>query len=583
MDSEGKRVAIYARVSSQEQVTEGVSIETQAAALKAYAKGQGWEIYDEYIDGGYSGGTDNRPELIRLLNDADQRRFDIIAVCKLDRFFRNLRLLLNHLHNLEQLGIKFISTQEGLDTSTPYGKFAVQIMGVIAEFERGRIGERVRDGKQYRLAQGRWPGGRTVYGYRWFPKEGKWEINEQEAEMVRYIYSLYLKEGLGMMNIISRLNQEGRRMRFWYTWHFHTIHRILSHPAYKGMHPKGILMPPIIDQDMWEAAQEKRQGARSMRRNPKNWLLQGLCVCGECGHVLGCQQKHAKDRRYYSCQGRDKDMHLDGSPKCTLPRIKADILEKAVWRRLKAVMTDHEALRDSLRNSLDDLKKSKTNLNHGWDNNEKELKAVHEKKERLGLIFADLAITKEQYEKKMAILKKKESELLKARVNLDPGVKADLDEIEKVIASLENTIAGKSGKLLLTELGIWLDKMPDAMETWIVNSIPTVDSWDDPNALHDTGLLQIGKYGPEFSVVEGPAQWNVEVSKETLWRNIRSFLKWLGIKVYVFSDRAEVRGFIPTEVIDYSDVWDISKRAAIIPSASPRKGGQGDRLPNNLS
>ena len=175
----------------------------------------------------------------------------------------------------------------------------------------------------------------------------------------------------------------------------------------------------------------------------------------------------------------------------------------------------------------------------------------------------------------MAILKKKESELLKARVNLDPGVKADLDEIEKVIASLENTIAGKSGKLLLTELGIWVDKMPDAMETWIVNSIPTVDRWDDPNALHDTGLLQIGKYGPEFSVVEGPAQWNVEVSRETLWRNIRSFLKWLCIKVYVFSDRAEVRGFIPTEVIDFPDVGDISKRAAIIPSAIPKGRGSG--------
>ena len=190
MDNKQQTVAIYARVSSQEQVTEGASIEAQIASLRAYVKSQGGEIVDEYIDGGFSGGTDNRPELNRLLRDAEQHRFDIIAVCKLDRFFRNLRLLLNHLHNLEQLGIKFISVQEGLDTSTQYGKFAVQIIGVIAEFERGRIGERVRDGKQYRLAQGRWPGGRTVYGYRWFPKEAKWEINEQEAEMVRYIYSL---------------------------------------------------------------------------------------------------------------------------------------------------------------------------------------------------------------------------------------------------------------------------------------------------------------------------------------------------------------------------------------------------------
>ena len=122
MDSKQQRVAIYARVSSQEQATEGVSIEAQIAALKAYAKSQGWQIFDEYIDGGYSGSTDERPSLKRLLIDADQHLFDIIAVCKLDRFFRNLRLLLNHLYKLDQLGIKFVATQEGVDTSTQYGK-----------------------------------------------------------------------------------------------------------------------------------------------------------------------------------------------------------------------------------------------------------------------------------------------------------------------------------------------------------------------------------------------------------------------------------------------------------------------------
>ena len=94
------RVAIYARVSSQEQVAEGVSIKAQGATLKAYAKSQGWEVAEEYIDGGYSGGTDERPALKRLLADASQRRFNIIAVCKLDRFFRNLRLLLNYRHML---------------------------------------------------------------------------------------------------------------------------------------------------------------------------------------------------------------------------------------------------------------------------------------------------------------------------------------------------------------------------------------------------------------------------------------------------------------------------------------------------
>ena len=129
MDNHQQKAAVYARVSSQEQAVEGVSPDAQVAALQAYAKSQGWEIVDEYIDGGYSGGTDERPALKRLLVDAKQHRFNILAVCKLDRFFRNLRLLLNHLHGLEQLGIKFVSTQEGLDTSTPYGNFACKSWG----------------------------------------------------------------------------------------------------------------------------------------------------------------------------------------------------------------------------------------------------------------------------------------------------------------------------------------------------------------------------------------------------------------------------------------------------------------------
>ena len=204
-----QRVAIYSRVSSQEQVTEGVSIEAQVAALQAYAKSQNWEVVDEYIDGGYSGGTDERPAFKRLLIDASQRRFSIIAVCKLDRFFRNLRLLLNHLHGLEQLGIKFVSTQEGLDTSTPYGKFAVQIMGVIAEFERGRIGERVKDSRRYLISMGNWPGGRTIYGYRWLHEERKWEVVPEEAKIVCRIYDLYVNGRTGMESIVTALNKDG--------------------------------------------------------------------------------------------------------------------------------------------------------------------------------------------------------------------------------------------------------------------------------------------------------------------------------------------------------------------------------------
>ena len=264
-----KAVSIYARVSSQEQAVEGVSIEAQLSALRAYAKSQGWEILDEYIDAGYSGGTDERPALKRLLIDASQRRFNIIAVCKLDRFFRNLRLLLNHLHRLEQLGTKFVSTQEGLDTSTPYGKFAMQIMGVITEFERDRIGERVKDSRRYLISGGYWPGGRTVYGYRWLADQRSWVVVPEEAEIVQRIYDLYVNNKAGMESIAAVLNKDGLYTRDGAHWDYGNVRQMLAHPGYKGRHKIGIPMPSIIDESTWHLAQQKREHARSVLADPK--------------------------------------------------------------------------------------------------------------------------------------------------------------------------------------------------------------------------------------------------------------------------------------------------------------------------
>ena len=184
------KVAVYSRVSSDEQANEGVSIPAQKETLRTYASAMKWEVFDEYVDPGYSGGTDDRPAFKRMIRDARAKRFDVIAVCKLDRFFRNLRLLLNCLHELDELGIKFVSVQENLDTFNPFGKFAVQIVGVIAEFERDRIGERVKDARHHILSKGDWPGGITLYGYHWENKERKWEIIPQEAEVVRKVFDL---------------------------------------------------------------------------------------------------------------------------------------------------------------------------------------------------------------------------------------------------------------------------------------------------------------------------------------------------------------------------------------------------------
>jgi len=566
-----QRVAIYARVSLQEQVTEGVSIEAQVAALKAYAKGQGWEIVDEYIDGGYSGGTDERPALRRLLIGASQRRLDIIAVSKLDRFFRNLRLLLNHLHRLEQSGVKFVATQEGLDTSTPYGKFAMQIMGVIAEFERGRIGERVRDSRQYLIARGDWPGGRTVYGYRWLPEERRWEVIPEEASIVRRIYDLYISEKMGIDSIAASLNKDGLHTRDGAPWHFSIVRQVLVHPGYKGRHHIGIPMPAIIDEDTWRQVQQRRENVRSLLADPRGWLLQGMCFCGQCGHVLKCMRKRPGEPRYYACRGRIHYIPFDGGKRCTLPYIRADKLEWDVWEKVKSVIKSPDRLAECVNKALIELEERKSQIGAEALAIDDRLEAIRAKKERLGMAFADGAVLESTYKSRLNQLKKQEANLLKCRHNIDPSELSELSTLESRIAMVKDILS--KGGLSLTEFGIFGsigdEYIPAGFNAWrecdgklAIGQVTEADTF----RIEGTDKVMRGiDVPPEFWECN-----NRQEQEEKLKRNMRAILQLFNIRVLVYPERVEIKGTIPTQVLELSTKKK-TQTAPIISSPSPSK------------
>lgn len=143
------RVAVYARVSTVEQ-----SAENQLVELRRYVGARGWQA-TEYCDSGFSGAKDKRPALDALIADAKRRRFDVLVVWKMDRLGRNLKHLVTLLEELQSLGIAFVSLGEGIDATTPAGKLQMHILAAIAEFERGRIAERVRLGMVRAKAQGK--------------------------------------------------------------------------------------------------------------------------------------------------------------------------------------------------------------------------------------------------------------------------------------------------------------------------------------------------------------------------------------------------------------------------------------------
>ena len=138
-----KRCALYARVSTSNGQQDP---EMQLSELREYAQHRGLQIVEEYTDNGVSGSRESRPSLNRLMADAQQRKFDVLLVWKLDRFARSLKHLVNALAQFEALGVAFVSLRDNLDLTTPSGRLMFQIIGAMAEFERELIRERVKAG-----------------------------------------------------------------------------------------------------------------------------------------------------------------------------------------------------------------------------------------------------------------------------------------------------------------------------------------------------------------------------------------------------------------------------------------------------
>jgi DNA invertase Pin-like site-specific DNA recombinase len=146
------KIALYARVSTTDK---GQDPQMQLRELREYCERRKLDIVGEYIDNGISGSKESRPELNRLMADANRRKFDAVLVWKFDRFARSTSHLLKALETFQRLKIDFVSLTEGIDTSTPVGAMVFTILGAVGQMERELIRERIRAGVRNARAKGR--------------------------------------------------------------------------------------------------------------------------------------------------------------------------------------------------------------------------------------------------------------------------------------------------------------------------------------------------------------------------------------------------------------------------------------------
>lgn len=350
------RAVSYERVSSEEQAREGFSLEVQNEKNISLIRSNGWDFGGSYIDPGKSGKNLNRPDMKRLLTDANKKVINIIVVHKLDRLTRNIGDLHSLLMMFDKKEIRLVSVTENIDTSTAMGRMFVYMLGIFAQWYRENLSEEVYKGIRKRAETGLRMTGATPYGYS-AREDLSLVVSESEARVVREMFNWYIS-GKGFHWIAHKLNTDGVdgvpiAAPNGGVWRHAVIGTILSNWSYIGAtHWKAKGDPeesrvvvrgrhePIVHEDAFNSAQKiiRRKGERSMSRSGFEFPFSAILKCAACGRSLTGRSQGAdgKKYRYYLCSGNRYD-------NCTNPRIneiKINELFKELINKIKYDMPD---------------------------------------------------------------------------------------------------------------------------------------------------------------------------------------------------------------------------------------------------
>jgi DNA invertase Pin-like site-specific DNA recombinase len=346
------RAAVYTRKSTEEGLEmEFNSLDAQREACEAYVlsqKAEGWVLVpDRYDDGGFSGGTLERPALKRLMVDIEARRVDIVVVYKIDRLSRSLMDFARLVEVFDRNTVTFVSVTQAFNTTTSMGRLTLNILLSFAQFERELTGERIRDKFAASRKKGMWMGGWEPLGYD--VRDRKLIINAAEAAHIRFIFERFARLR-SVTKLIPILAAESIKAKSGKPIEKGYLYRIISNPVYVGeARHKGTSYPgehkAIIDRALWQRVQDilkvspRKRAAHSRARTPA--LLKGL-IFGPSGSAMtpSHTRRSGKLYRYYI----DMDVLKRGAASGPVSRIAAGDVERAVIDQLRAILRAPEII-----------------------------------------------------------------------------------------------------------------------------------------------------------------------------------------------------------------------------------------------
>lgn len=427
-----KLIAIYCRVSTEEQSENGYSIDEQERLLEEWCKKMGYVIYKCYSDRGISGkNIKDRPALKELLSDAKAGKFDMVISWKINRVSRKLEDVLKIVNLLEKNNITFKSYSEPFETDTPAGRMQFQMMALIGEFERGTIAQNVKMGMIAKAKYGNWCGGR-VLGYDLVPnnspeeeKKGKnkLEINEKEAEIVRFIFNEYSK-GKGYKAITNKMNKLGYKTKKGNNFSVGSIRDILTNPVYIGeirynvrqnwsekrrrnINPNPIRVKgkheAIIDRELWDKVQlilESKKGKPS-RIYDGEYPLTGILRCPKCGagmvisRTTNTLADGTKKRIAYYCCGNWKNK---GTSVCNSNTIRVDKANEHVFKKIEELVSNEAMIKAVVKNINKERKDKVKPAKRLLGDIDKELEKLDKRKRKIFEAYEDDILTKDEFQ-----------------------------------------------------------------------------------------------------------------------------------------------------------------------------------------
>ncbi len=321
-----KTAVIYARYSSDSQTEQ--SIEGQLRVCQEYAQKNNILILNTYIDRAMTGTNDNRPDFLQMIKDSNRREWTYILVYKLDRFSRNKYEMAMHKKTLKDNGTKVISATEFIP-DTPEGIIFESMLEGYAEYYSAELSQKIRRGNNESRRKGNLTGGRIPYGYKNVNKKAV--IDEEQAEVVRYIFSEYAR-GVYVKDIIATLTAKGI---YYYGKPFArtTVYKLLGNERYSGIYRfKGEvytnIYPTIVEQEIFDKVRGKIKKNHYGKRSVEVvYLLRHKIKCGYCGCSVNAESGTARNgeiKHYYKCGGKKRGTN------CSLPAMRKEIVEQMV-------------------------------------------------------------------------------------------------------------------------------------------------------------------------------------------------------------------------------------------------------------